>query len=101
MTDLPKNNVEEVISVFHQFPQLKATVYAFGSRTRGIARKNSDLDLVIKSDTPLMINDLYDIKDAFAESDIPYRVDLSDWSLLSDSFKKAIEHELVLVYKAN
>jgi len=97
MIDLDKSNIKDVIAIFQTFPQLKAKVYAFGSRVRGTARKNSDLDLVIKSDNPLTTNDVYDIKDAFSESNILYRVDLSDWSRLSTSFKKAIESELVLV----
>lgn len=99
MIDSTINNIKDVTSILQKKPLLKAKVYAFGSRVRGTARKNSDLDLVIKSDIPLTLSDLYDIKDAFAQSDIPYRVDLSDWSLLSSSFKKAIESELVLVYE--
>ena len=101
MIDSAIDNIDDVISIFHKYPQLKVKVYAFGSRVKGTARKNSDLDLIIKSELPIALNDLYDIKDTFSESDILYRVDLSDWSRLSDSFKEAIEHELVLIYESS
>jgi len=101
MIDSTVNYSKDIAAVFENFPQLKAKVYAFGSRIKGTARKNSDLDLVIKSEKPLMLEELYDIKDAFSESDTPYRVDVSDWSLLSASFKKAIKSELKLVYQSS
>ena len=99
MIDATVNYNKDIADIFESFPQLKVQVYAFGSRIKGTARKNSDLDLVIKSEEPLKLEEFYDIKDAFSESDIPYRVDLSDWSLLSANFKKAVENELELVYK--
>jgi predicted nucleotidyltransferase len=73
-------------------------VWAFGSRVhqRGL-KPFSDLDLVLITEPPL--DDAYGgmIKEAFSESDLPIRVDIADWSRLSDSFRELIlrEHERV------
>ena len=73
-------------------------VWAFGSRVhqRGL-KPFSDLDLVFITEQPL--DEVYcgKIKEAFSESDLPIRIDIADWSLLSDSFRELIlkEHERI------
>ena len=39
------------------------------------------------------------VKEAFVESDLPFHVDVVDWSLLNDSFKAIIhkEHEQIQI----
>jgi len=39
------------------------------------------------------VNSLTEIKEAFADSDILFRVELSDWNLISDNFKQCIDSE--------
>ncbi len=69
-------------------------VMAFGSRTSPESKPYSDLDLVIMGDEPLGLDDLALIKNAFAESDLPFRVDIIQWCRISPEFKKTIEPQL-------
>jgi predicted nucleotidyltransferase len=48
--------------------------YVFGLRVTGKALQYSDLDMVIHAPKPLPTNQLQDIKDIFAESDIPFLI---------------------------
>ncbi len=73
------------------------TVWVFGSRATGRAKQYSDLDLVICGDKPLGIDSAAQLAEAFAESDLPYKVDIVDWARTSESFRKAIERDRVVV----
>ena len=72
-------------------------VWAFGSRARWEAKDYSDLDLAIITDRPLSL----DVKSAldldFAESDLPFKVDVVDWAMASPSFREIIQREKVVV----
>lgn len=72
-------------------------VQVFGSRVRGRTEKNSDLDLVIMTDKPLPVLTLADLKEAFSESDLPFRVDVVDWACTKESFRKIIEKQAVRI----
>ncbi|MBI2094700.1 MAG: nucleotidyltransferase domain-containing protein [Candidatus Omnitrophica bacterium] len=65
-------------------------VYAFGSRVAGKARKASDLDLAVMTDEPLPALRVADLREAFSESDLPFKVDLVDWAGAKEDFKKLI-----------
>lgn len=73
------------------------TVWAFGSRVEGGAKDHSDLDLAIVSDTALSIDEIGRLREAFAESDIPFRVDIVDTASVSGKLKDRIAavHEVV------
>jgi type I restriction enzyme S subunit len=73
------------------------TVWAFGSRATGRAKQYSDLDLAINGNKPLGIDLAAQLTEAFAESDLPYKVDIVDWITVSESFRKAIERDRVVV----
>ena len=68
----------------------QACVWAFGSRVKGTARKTSDLDLCVDNQTPLSFELLACIRDAFSESNIPYKVDIVDWQTVDDDFRAII-----------
>ncbi|MCP1660481.1 nucleotidyltransferase family protein [Neisseria perflava] len=72
-------------------------VWAFGSRVKGCARPFSDLDLVVVSETPLPLRRLALAEEAFAQSDLPYRVDLSVWADLGDDFKEIVRNRYEVV----
>jgi type I restriction enzyme S subunit len=74
-----------------------SAVWAFGSRATGRAKPYSDLDLAISGDKPLGIDLTAQLTEAFAESDLPYKVDIVDWSTASERFRKAIERDRVIV----
>jgi predicted nucleotidyltransferase len=72
-------------------------VRVFGSRARGQAKPYSDLDLVVMGDTPLSLGTLGLLTEAFAESDLPWRVDVVDWASTSKEFRQHISnHSLPL-----
>jgi predicted nucleotidyltransferase len=73
-----------------------ATVWAYGSRVKGTARNNSDLDLVVFT-TPDKQRLVSEFKDALGESNLPFIVDLHVWDDLPESFHQRIrEHYAVL-----
>jgi predicted nucleotidyltransferase len=87
-----------ITNILQRHLSLNEQVFAFGSRVKGTARKNSDLDLVIKAENALPLQKITAIKEDFANSDILFRVDISDWNLLSDSFKRCIDNEKLLIF---
>lgn len=48
--------------------------YAYGSRTKGTARKFSDLDLCYQQEVPREV--IYQIKEELEESNLPFFVEL-------------------------
>ena len=74
------------------------TVYAFGSRVTGLARKYSDLDLAIDNHgVPLSLQERACLTEAFQESSLPYKIDLLDWNSISDSFKAQIDGTKIIL----
>ena len=76
-------------------------VWAFGSRAIGNAKPYSDLDLAIRGKKPLGIDLASQLTEAFAESDLPYKVDIVDWTTASERFRATIEQDKVLVQSAS
>lgn len=72
----------------------EARVLAFGSRVHGRNLKPfSDLDLAIVQDKRLAPGAMVDLQVAFAESDLPFRVDLVELDRVDDAFREQIETE--------
>jgi uncharacterized protein len=67
-----------------------AEVRAFGSRVRGTARKTSDLDLAILGEDPLGLARMAELRQAFSDSDLPFKVDLVEWSGIAENFRTII-----------
>lgn len=72
-------------------------VWAFGSRARHTAKPYSDLDLVVITKQPLSLGALALINEEFEESDLPWKVDLVDWTATSELFREIIQHDKVVV----
>lgn len=72
-------------------------VFAYGSRVKGRSKQFSDLDLCLRSKRPLPALTMFELRDAFSESDLPFRVDISQWSELSDSFREIISSDCDLI----
>ncbi|HQY22803.1 MAG TPA: nucleotidyltransferase domain-containing protein, partial [Gammaproteobacteria bacterium] len=51
----------------------------------------SDLDLCIMGTQPLSLQQLGDLREDFSESDLPFRVDIVEWTTITPEFKKIIE----------
>lgn len=68
------------------------TVWAYGSRVKGTARPNSDLDLVVFT-APTQRPQVSELKDALDESNLPFRVDLHVWDEIPERFHEIIRSE--------
>ncbi|MBI4249316.1 MAG: nucleotidyltransferase domain-containing protein [Elusimicrobia bacterium] len=75
-------------------------VRAFGSRVDGTPKEHSDLDLAVVAPAKLGIAALEELREAFAQSDLPFRIDVLDWNAISDEFKKVIEGKYEVVQRA-
>lgn len=73
---------------------MQIEAHVFGSRARETAKELSDLDLCIKQDYDKTT--IRKLQDAFEESDLPFKVDVIQWSEISDDFKIQIQADLVL-----
>ncbi len=75
-------------------------VRAFGSRVAWHARETSDLDLALMTDEPLALARMADLRAAFTDADLPFRVDILDWASTSESFRRVVEAEHVVLAEA-
>ena len=76
-------------------------VWAFGSRAKGTAKPYSDLDLAIITTEPLSLGQGAMLADAFADSELPWRVDIVDWATTNPAFRRIIERDRLVVQPGN
>ncbi|MDD5687019.1 MAG: nucleotidyltransferase domain-containing protein [Elusimicrobia bacterium] len=76
-------------------------VRVFGSRITDTVKNYSDLDIVIVSENKLSKKNLYSLKEAFEESDLPFRVDVLDWNNISPEFREVISKKYEVLQKSN
>ena len=69
--------------------------YAYGSRVKGNACKFSDLDLCYLEDIPFSI--LSQLREEFAESNLPFEVELVNWEHMRPAFQQMIKQDLTLI----
>ena len=70
-------------------------VRVFGSRVTETARPFSDLDVAVGSDESIDNATLANLREALAESDLPFKVDVVDWVTTSARFRAIIEREAI------
>ena len=75
------------------------TAWVYGSRVKWTSRPQSDLDLVVFA-TPEQRPHVGNLREAFEESNLPFRVDLFVWDEVPDSFRTRIEAEHVALAAA-
>jgi len=96
MIDLAPQHLETIRRILAEHvPQCE--VRAFGSRVNGTVKSYSDLDLALVGSGKLSDDTLRRLKEAFEESDLPFRVDVLDWHATSSSFQKVIEKQYEVV----
>ena len=74
-------------------------VWVYGSRVTGTAKHNSDLDMVVFTNSE-QSQDVIDLIDAFEESDLLFQVEVFVWDKTPDSFKANIKRKHVVLQKA-
>ena len=72
--------------------------WACGSRVKGTSRPASDLDLVVFA-RPEQSAQVAELREAFEESNLPFRVDLFVWNEVPESFRTRIEAEHAVLSK--
>ncbi len=75
-------------------------VRAFGSRITGTATNNSDLDLAVNSSQKLKRRTKMLLREAFEESDLPFRVDVMDYNAVSSEFRAIIDAKYEILQKS-
>ena len=96
MIDLSPRNLEIVKRVLRDHVP-GCEVRAFGSRATWTAKDYSDLDLALVGDSELGDDTLARLREAFDESNLPFRVDLFVWDDVPKDFRRRIEAEHVVL----
>ena len=88
---LPAHALAVVQALLHRHAP-HHTAFAFGSRVvssaqdRARVKPHSDLDLALTG-TPLPLEQMFSLREAFSESDLPMRVDIVDMRDLPEGWK--------------
>jgi len=88
---LPANALAVVQALLHRHAP-HHTAFAFGSRVvcsaegRARVKPHSDLDLALTG-TPLPLDQMFTLREAFSESDLPMRVDIVNTGDLPEGWK--------------
>jgi type I restriction enzyme S subunit len=95
--DITEEQRKILVGLLHRYlPDVE--VWAYGSRVKWTARPNSDLDLVAFA-VPGLESQVAELKDALAESDLPFLVDLHAWDDIPKRFHEIIRKEYVVLQK--
>jgi len=76
-------------------------IWIFGSRIHKNFKPYSDLDLVILGSERISPRKLADLRDAFSNSDLTFKVDLVIWYEVTDQFKKIIERDHIVLSQSS
>lgn len=95
---IDKKSYEMLIEILDKFCP-ESEVFAYGSRINGRAHEGSDLDLTIKN----LPKDkyLFELKEIFSESNIPFLIDINLFETLPQSFQEEIDRNNVKIYPIN
>jgi len=88
---LPDEQSRMVDAILTRTLPKAATTWIFGSRATGKVRRASDLDLAIDAGRPLTRQELLTLGEAFESSDLPFKVDLVDYSSVGTEFRAIID----------
>ena len=97
--DLPPEHLG-VVRALLQSHLPGVAVWAYGSRVTGNARRYSDLDLVAFP-PPEQGKQVQELREAFEESDLPFRIDLFSWSEIPASFHQGIQQKYAVLQHGN
>ena len=81
----------------------EAEVWAYGSRVKGSNHAGSDLDLVVRNIVALDVpqRGIGPLRDAIEDSNIPFLIDLHDWALIPEHFRRQITDRHVVFMPAS
>ena len=97
VTGLDEKELSQLQALFSSYPEIRKIIL-FGSRAKGTARKNSDIDLVVDG-----IENFLSIESLSMELDelpLPYRFDLQAMSTIKNhSLLEHIERVGIVIYQ--
>lgn len=92
-----QNPLEYIKSTLAEYIDTQHTrVVLFGSRATNSFRSNSDFDIGLFSSAPIPLSTLFALHRAFEEC--PWKVDIIDFSQVSDEFKKNALQTAISLY---
>lgn len=93
--DLTDTQYNEILSLLeHYLPNTEVWVY--GSRVKSAAKPYSDLDLIAFSSNDQR-SAVINLKEAFEESSLPFRIDFFVWNEVPEQFHKNIMAERIVL----
>lgn len=92
---LSKKILKQVKDIIFPLVDNQTKVFIFGSRANNKARKFSDIDIGLEADNQINFETIGQIKQAFEESDLPYNVDIVEFSKLPKKFKKVAQKNII------
>ena len=99
MLDVEPRHLDEIRRILAaRAPGLE--VRAFGSRAKGRPKPYSDLDLAVVGIEDRGPDALRLLREAFEESELPFRVDVVDWMSVSEGFRRAIADDCLVIQSA-
>jgi predicted nucleotidyltransferase len=96
MLDVSPDNLTIIRQILQQFVP-DCEVRAFGSRVNGEAKPYSDLDLAIAGKEKIKRRTKMLLREAFAESDLPFRVEVLDYNAVSKEFRQIINKQYEVI----
>lgn len=95
--DVTSGQLQTILNLIGEFLP-GVVVWAYGSRVRWTAHPNSDLDMIAFV-SPEQKMRLFDLQEAFDDSNLPFRVDLFIWEDVPSEFHKIIQEKHVVLQK--
>lgn len=93
---LDKRTISEIKQIiYHSLDKKKYKAFIFGSRATARSRKFSDIDIGVKGEKSIGTDILAKLKQDFEDSDIPFTVDIVDFSCLSPRFTKEAGKQII------
>jgi uncharacterized protein len=93
--DLPPGDLAILLNVLRTHLPPGTSIWVFGSRATGAARRYSDLDLALLGDQRLDLDMLGQLKEELSQSDLTIKVDLVDLQAIDPAFRRMIEGDMV------
>ena len=93
--DIAAGQCKTVLALLERYLP-NTTAWVYGSRAKWAARPQSDLDLVVFA-TPEQNGQVGELREAFEESNLPFRVDLFVWDTVPEQFRKHIKRDHVVL----
>ncbi len=98
MVNISSRQLETIKRILGEYVG-ECEVRAFGSRVNGSAKGYSDIDVAVIGPNKMERRTKMLLREAFEESDLPFRVDIIDYNRASDEFRAIINAKYEILQK--